>query len=212
MSRTVAIMQPYFFPYAGYFRLMAQADHFVIFDCVQFPRRGYVHRNRLPSGPDANLRWLTLPLAKAPRETLIADLRFSDDAQYEWSQRLAEHPTLKELPVRDPKLAELLNSVSNDGNVVDYLEATLTITCERLGLKTYISRSSELKIGEHLRGEDRIIAIAKQVGADIYLNSPGGRHLYDNDRMAQAGIALKFLNDYQGAMHSVLYDLALKPF
>ena len=58
---TVAIMQPYFYPYAGYFRLFARADLFVVYDCVQFPRRGWVHRNRL-TGADGQLQWLTLLL------------------------------------------------------------------------------------------------------------------------------------------------------
>src|SRR5262244_1544533 len=77
---TVAIMQPYFVPYAGYFRLYAASDLFVVYDCVQFPRRGWVHRNRLVDRTGA-LRWLTLPLAKAPRDILIRDLRFTSDAE-----------------------------------------------------------------------------------------------------------------------------------
>src|SRR5437016_2188558 len=67
---TVAIMQPYFLPYAGYFRLFAASDLFVIYDCVQFPRRGWVHRNRLTDARGLE-RWLTLPLEKAPQHVLI---------------------------------------------------------------------------------------------------------------------------------------------
>src|SRR5277367_4669735 len=78
-SSTVAIMQPYFFPYAGYFRLFAASDLFVIYDCVQFPRRGWVHRNRLIDVAGIE-RWLTLPLEKAPQSALIRDLRFPPDA------------------------------------------------------------------------------------------------------------------------------------
>src|SRR5689334_2859030 len=70
---TVAVMQPYFFPYAGYFRLFAQVDEFISFDCVQFRRRGRIHRTEVP-GPGGSLQWLTLPLAYAPRETLIRDV------------------------------------------------------------------------------------------------------------------------------------------
>ena len=61
---TIAVMQPYFVPHAGYFRLFAASDLFVVFDCVQFPRRGWVHRNRLPDA-QGRARWLTLPLSKA---------------------------------------------------------------------------------------------------------------------------------------------------
>ena len=73
---TVAVMQPYFMPYAGYFRLFAAADVFVLFDCVQFPRRGWVHRNRFATAA-GHLDWLTLPLLKCPRETRIDELAFA---------------------------------------------------------------------------------------------------------------------------------------
>src|SRR3979411_2469618 len=79
MPHAVAIMQPYFIPYAGYFRLFAASDLFVIYDCVQFARRGWVHRNRLVDRGGTE-RWLTLPLQKAPRDVLIRDLRFAPDA------------------------------------------------------------------------------------------------------------------------------------
>ena len=86
---TVAVMQPYFFPYAGYFRLFAGCDVFALFDCVQFPRRGWVRRNRLHDA-NGNLSWLTLPLSKSARETKICDLRFTDDAlatfQKQWTR------------------------------------------------------------------------------------------------------------------------------
>ena len=73
-------MQPYFAPYAGYFRLAAACDVFVIYDCVQFPRRGWVHRNKLPD-ISGQLKWFTLPLEKAPQETAINAMRFAWDTQ-----------------------------------------------------------------------------------------------------------------------------------
>ncbi len=78
MARVAAIMQPYFAPYGGYWRLLAGADLFVIYDCVQFPRRGWVHRNRLPDAKGER-RWLTLPLAPAPYDARIQDLVFAQD-------------------------------------------------------------------------------------------------------------------------------------
>ena len=74
--RHAAVLQV---PYAGYFRLFAAADVFVAFDCVQFPRRGWVHRNRFAAS-HGGLDWLTLPLRKCGRDTRIDELRFADDA------------------------------------------------------------------------------------------------------------------------------------
>src|SRR5438874_2141062 len=79
MPFTVAIMQPYFIPYAGYFRLFAASNLFVIYDCVQFPRQGWVHRNQLADHSGMR-RWLTLPLEKAAQNVLIRDLRFAPNA------------------------------------------------------------------------------------------------------------------------------------
>src|SRR3954454_12209438 len=78
--KRVAVMQPYFFPYAGDFRLFAAVDEFVIFDCVQFPRRGRLHRTEVAGTSDAP-EWLTLPLARQPRDVRIADLSFAPDAR-----------------------------------------------------------------------------------------------------------------------------------
>ena len=69
---TVAVMQPMWAPYAGYFRLFVAADVFVYFDDVQFPRRGWVHRYKQDG------KWVTLPVAKAPRDTRICDMKLRD--------------------------------------------------------------------------------------------------------------------------------------
>ena len=87
-GKRVAVMQPYFFPYAGYFRLLDVVDHFVVFDCVQFPRRGRVHRTQVP-GPTGGVEWLTLPLASMPREVLIRDLAFAPAARARLDDRLS---------------------------------------------------------------------------------------------------------------------------
>jgi hypothetical protein len=86
-------MQPYFLPYAGYFRLFALSDLFVVYDCVQFPRRGWLHRNRLQN-INKKPRWLTLPLLKADRDTTrIMDLQFKENAQGISIHRLIENKT-----------------------------------------------------------------------------------------------------------------------
>src|SRR3954465_13729467 len=93
----VAIMQPYFIPYAGYFRLFAACDLFVIYDCVQFPRRGWVHRNRLADESGAG-GWLPLRLEKTPQDTLIRDLRFAPNARDVLTRDLLRFPGLRRLP------------------------------------------------------------------------------------------------------------------
>lgn len=200
----VAIMQPYFVPYAGYFRLFAAVDLFVIYDCVQFPRRGWVHRNRLP-GPDGAPRWLTMPLAKAPRKTAIKDLAFRIGAQAEMTAALARFPALTTDAARKDDLLQGVATI--DGAPVDYLEKTLSLACRRLGVTRPTVRSSTLGIPAGLRSQDRILAIAEAVGAALYVNAPGGIDLYDPQAFQARGIELRFLPPYRGDGASILQRL-----
>ena len=208
-GRTVAVMQPYFFPYAGYFRLFAVADVFVILDCVQFPRRGRVHRCEVP-GPDGGAEWLTLPLARQRRDVLIRDLAFAPGARQEFDRRLARLAWIAAAagPSAEP-VSRFLDSPS--GPVVDYLESGLRLAAELLQFETEIVRSSTFDIDASLRGQDRIIAIVKAAGGTRYVNSPGGRDLYDAKRFALQGIDLCFLRRYGGPRWTILQALMSAP-
>ena len=200
----VAIMQPYFAPYLGYFRLFRAADIFVLFDCVQFPRRGWVHRNRLAD----RLRrpqWLTLPLVKAPRDARIHQLRMDESrfSDFLWSWR--RFPALEcRHPIADTFRRSRLHTV-------DYLQATLEATAEYLSVSRPVVRSSSLAVDAELKGQDRVIAIARALGATRYVNAPGGRSLYEPAAFAQAGLTLEFLPSYTGDAGSVLQRILIEP-
>jgi hypothetical protein len=197
----VAIMQPYFLPYAGYFRLFAATDLFVIYDCVQFPRRGWVHRNRLVDASGKE-RWLTLPLAKAPRQTLIRDLRFPPDAADILAGRLRSFPLMAQAAGSASPIMAALRDLG--GTPIDYVERVLNRVVSYLDLPWNVVRSSSLGVPPSFRGQDRIIEIARRLDAHAYVNAPGGRHLYDQDAFARAGIELRFLSDYPGPSASIL--------
>ncbi len=207
MTLSIAVMQPYFFPYAGYFRLFRAADIFVVYDCVQFPRRGYVHRNRFRT-LDGGLDWLTLPLEKAPRDTLIKDLSFASQARNEFLSRARKFPDLFNFLSGSPDDAALIplqaSLLNFDRPVVDYLLDTLTATVAFTGCVARFERSSNLSLGPGLRGQERIIEIVRQLGGTRYVNSPGGRDLYDEASFRRAGISLEFLPDFEGSTDSAL--------
>ncbi len=205
---TVTIMQPYFVPYAGYFRLLLGADLFVLYDCVQFPRRGWVHRNRLPDREN-ELQWLTLPLAKAPQSVAIKDLAFRPNAAAMLSAEFARFPLLTRAAEDATGLQQALLAL--DTYPVDYIESLLALCAHRLGLPWRSIRSSSLQIPAELTGQDRILAITTAVGARRYVNAPGGRALYDPVRFAAAGVTLRFLSDYQGSYASILARLLEEP-
>jgi hypothetical protein len=192
---TVAIMQPYFLPYAGYFRLFATSDLFVIYDCVQFPRRGWVHRNRLNDSSGGE-RWLTLPLEKAPQTVLIRDLRFPPNAAQLLEHRLRTFA----LSVNGPASVQAILSALLDvkGTPLDYIERLLELTAKHCGLPWQVVRSSTLNVPPAIRGQDRILEIIRRLGARRYVNASGGRALYDRAAFAKAGVELCFLVEYTG--------------
>lgn len=201
----VAIMQPYFIPYSGYFRLFAAADLFVIYDCVQFPRRGWVHRNLLPdAGGDS--RWLTLPLKKSPRDVKIAELEFRSGTRAAMEGQMRCFPLCAEQRFVESPFCAAFREMES-GAPVDFIVDVLGIACRALGLPFNVLRSSALAIDPGLRGQDRILAIAKAVGARTYVNAPGGRALYRREAFEASGVDLRFLPEWRGAGLSIMHRL-----
>lgn len=197
----VAVMQPYLYPYLHYFRLIDRVDLFLIFDCVQFARRGRVHRAPLAGGG-----WLTLPLARQPQQVKIADLRLSERRDADWQARLTKVSALRQAP---DLLAEL--SAPLPERVLDFVEARLRATCAALGITTPMQRSSEFGLGPEFTGQARVIELARRAGATEYLNLPGGVALYDPADFDKAGIKLTILPDYEGPWVHLLEALASTP-
>jgi hypothetical protein len=208
-EKYVAVMQPYFFPYAGYFRLLEIVDHFVVFDCVQFPRRGRVHRTQVP-GPGGGVEWLTLPLAPMPRDVLIRDLAFALDARARFDHALSRRAWLAAAKGAN---AERLRAHLQGplDSVIDYLMAGLELAADILGLAPTITRSSDLALGPSLKSQDRVLAAVKAVGGAHYVNSPGGHQLYDAAAFERAGLTLSFLVPYGGRYRHLLPALAAEP-
>ena len=201
-------MQPYFVPYAGYFRLFETADTFVILDSVQFPRRGWVHRNRL-ADYSGKLAWLTLPLVKGSQEMLIEDLEFPGDAQERWVEQLRRFPSLERATATGHPLVDRISDLS--GSPVDYLVGLLRECCSALSLPFEVVRSSELDGLDRLRRHELIIAIAEQLNAGEYVNLAGGAALYDAEDFESHGMRLRILQDYRGSNESILGRLLSEP-
>ena len=198
-------MQPYLYPYAGYFRLMAAAETFVIFDDVQFPRRGRIHRCEVP-GPLGATEWLTLPLARQSRDVRIKDLAFASRARESLDKRLAR---LRWLTSARACLAEQVRShlFGPLDSPVAFLEAGLAVVAEALTLPAQRILGSSLRLDPTLRGQDRVIALVQAVGGRVYVNAPGGRGLYDPEAFRRGGLELRFLEPYAGPFRSMLSAL-----
>lgn len=197
----IAIMQPYFVPYAGYFRLFHETDLFVIYDCVQFIRRGWIHRNQF-SNPNGEFSWLTLPLVKMPQESLITELAFTDDAAQRMQEQQQKFPVFKS----EAFLASEFNSAITQfsSHPVAYITELLKLSCENLNIPFNVINSSTLNLPSSLKGQDRIITIAKHFGAKTYINAPGGISLYNEQEFKHHNIKLQFLPEYSRSNESIL--------
>ena len=199
---TVAVIQPYFFPYPGYFRLFAAADTVVMFDCVQFPRRGWVHRNRFALA-NGELDWLTLPIEKADRDVRIDALQFQQGADVRLRDALHRFPLLDSAATKHHPLLDAMLA-TGESSVAPYLVGLVDTVARALRIEKPMVRSSTLNIDPELHGQDRVIAIARTMGASRYVNPSGGRELYDHASFERAGMELCFLTPYEGASDSTL--------
>ena len=200
-------MQPYFAAYPGYYRLLAASDVFVLFDCVQFTRRGWIHRNQLPD-TKGEAGWLTLPLQHADYEAPIRDLEFAPDAETRIAERMRAFPSLLGL---NDAAAQFLRPSAFRGELVGYLEDQIRIACDLFGFKTRLVRSSSLGIPAEIKGQHRVLEIARRMDATDYLNAPGGVGLYDADLYQSQGVKLHFLEPWAGPYWSLLHRLAVDP-
>lgn len=185
----VAIMQPYFFPYLGYFQLIQSVDRFVIYDDVNFIKGGWINRNFIlgRSGPQR----ITLQLSGASPNKHINQIQVGTNGR-----KLLM--TITQAYTRAPRVMEisrLMESclLQSQKNLATYLEVTLREACTFLDLETEILLSSQIEKDNSLRGAEKVIAICRALGADTYINSIGGLQLYDRQQFKDAGLELRFI-------------------
>jgi len=187
-------MQPYFLPYLGYFQLMRAADVFVVYDDIQFTKKGWGHRNRMLVNGEPAL--FTLPLKHDSAFLDVVQRELSDDFPDQAARLLrrfeAAYHTAPFFANTMPLLDNCLRC--SERNLFRFLMHSLRYTAAHLGLLTPLVISSTLGVDRALSGEDRVIATCRALGATEYLNPPGGRALYHHERFIDHGIALRFLD------------------
>lgn len=191
--KRLAIMQPYFFPYIGYWQLIHAADCFVIYDDVNYINRGWINRNRLLINGEPTL--ITLPLCKASQNKRICDIELSPASA--WLNKLSKmiEVTYKKAPhfaETFPVVEKLLAYESS--NLAEHLAHQLQTLAAFIGIETPFVVTSRVYGNNDLTAQDRIIDICKREQADIYINAEGGRSLYDATAFREAGVDLRFIS------------------
>jgi len=184
-------MQPYFLPYVGYFQLIASVDQFIVYDNIKYTKKGWINRNRmLRNGTAATF---SLPLKKGSDSLNVVERELAGDFDRNklLNQFKGAYGRAPQFELTYPVLERIVRH--EEGNLFRYIHHSLVQLCKHLGINTEIRISSELTIDHELKGQDRVLAFCKAVGADTYINTMGGRDLYSHDDFAASHVDLQFI-------------------
>lgn len=193
--KKVAIMQPYFLPYIGYFSLIKHTDEFILFDTVQFIRHGWIERNRVLKQTD-DWMYIQVPLLKGTRETLIQDTFINNEQP--WKEKIfaqLQHYK-KTAPYYDEVLSILHKVFEKDFDKITTLNKEILVSiCEYLSIYRPIRIFSEmgLVIEPANAPDEWALHISQSLGdIDEYWNPPGGMDFFDKSKYEKANIKLRF--------------------
>jgi hypothetical protein len=204
----VGIMQPYFFPYIGYWQLINAVDKFVIYDDVNFIKSGWINRNTILI--NGKKSYINLMLSKASPNKLINELELLDDLKNKKQVLKTIELNYKKTPYFNlvfPIVESIM--MQKEKQLSKYLEHSIRLICKYLEIDTKIIMSSEIIKNDKLTGQDKIIDICKRLSANQYINSIGGRKLYSHESFELNGLSLFFLEPKE--IYYSQYDDAFVP-
>jgi hypothetical protein len=202
-------MQPYFFPYIGYFQLINAVDEFIVYDNIEYSKKGWINRNRiLLNGKDV---FISIPLKKESDYLNVDKRSLSEDwtvqrkhilNKIEGAYRKA--PYFKTVyPVIEAAI------LFEENNLFQFIFHSLQLTREYLGISTELIISSTIPVDHKLKAEEKVIGICKARNASTYINAIGGVKLYNTERFRQENIYLHFLKT--GNIHYIQFNDSFLP-
>lgn len=187
-------MQPYFFPYIGYFRLINSVDKFIFLDDVNFINKGWINRNRIILNGDES--FITIPLQYASQNKKILEILINKDKKFFDKNRksiVQSYKKSKYFNIVFPLIEDVL--FGNFNGIGEMAKSSVIKICNYLSIKREIVKSTSYFKNDYLKGQDRIIDICSREGALEYWNLPGGKDLYDEKMFNKNNIKLKFINN-----------------
>jgi len=189
----LAIMQPYFMPYLGYFQLINSVDRFVIYDNIKYTKKGWINRNRILVNQTDQL--ITVPIKKDSDYLNIVERNLSNSWIEDKTKMLN---TLQSSYRKAPYFEQSFDLISKclltyETNLFKFLFNSIRLINEYLGIQTPIVLSSSIDIDHNLKSQHKVISICNNQNASTYINSIGGMELYSKESFAQNGIKLNFI-------------------
>jgi len=189
----LAIMQPYFMPYIGYFQLINSVDEFIIYDNIQYTKKGWINRNQILSNGTPQL--ISIPLKKDSDYLDVVGRELSES----WSNdRKKIINIIKSSYNKSPYFQEtfelILKCLNNpERNLFKFIYDSLILINEYLDIKTKIIISSIIDVDHTLKSQDKVLSICRERKATQYINSVGGQELYNKDIFKQNKVDLNFI-------------------
>ena len=187
----LAIMQPYFLPYIGYFQLIAAVDQFIVYDNIKYTKKGWINRNRmLQNGKDV---MFSVPLKKGSDKLNVCEREIAADFNRDklLNQLNGTYKQAAYFTETFPLIEQIVRY--EDVNLFRYLHHSIVKICHHLGLTTKIIISSQIGINHKLKGQDKVLALCTATGAGTYINTIGGVDLYSVEAFRERRIDLKFI-------------------
>ena len=189
----LAIMQPYFMPYIGYFQLINSVDQFIIYDKIQYTKKGWINRNRiLLNGRD---QLITLPIKKDSDYLDIVDRELSESWGKDREKMLnVIQAAYRKAPHFQEVFKLLTNCLNNpEPNLFRFIHQSILLVNDYLEIKTPIILSSTIDVDSALKSQNKVLSLCKRQEANVYINPIGGVELYSRDVFWQNKIELKFI-------------------
>lgn len=187
----IAIMQPYFLPYIGYWQLISSVDKFVVYDNIKYTKKGWINRNRyLQNGKDAEF---TIPIKKDSDFLNVVDRYIAGDFnKSKLLNKISE--SYRKAPCYSTTI-ELFKKILNysEQNLFNYIYHSILEICKYLEITTEIIISSKIDTNHNLKSQEKVIAICKSLSASVYINAIGGQDLYLRSDFQSSNIDLKFI-------------------
>lgn len=192
-NKRIAIMQPYFFPYLGYFQLIQEVDTMVLYDNIEYTKKGWINRNQYLQNGEA--KKFSLPLEKASDFLFVDQRHLSQDVWPKHQKTLLAQ--ISNAYRRAPFFEETFDLFQRcieypDYNLFNFIQHSIFQINSHLNIDTKIIKSSSLSIDEHLKGQSRVLNICKTLKAKVYVNPIGGTKLYAAEAFNNNNITLKF--------------------
>lgn len=186
------IMQPYLFPYLGYWQMIAAADIFVLFDDVNFIKRGWINRNNILLNGVAHL--FTLPLMDATQNKLINEISITHNNKEKQKILKTIEVAYKKAPYFEDIFPLIISVMTYEyRDLTRFLLHHFEVIFAYLDVKTKLICSSAIEKDNTLKAQEKIIDICRRLNTTHYLNAIGGQALYEKDRFKQEHMTLNFI-------------------